>query len=367
MSFITSIGNVVAAGVGLLQADVNYKQALEQENSQHRTNLETMQQQFDDELEAAKKSYLVATYNDIERYFQELNENLINSTLDAERGMIDQRNQQFQTILIAATMMFASTISVLYQGSLQAQTSSWIEIAYALSIALSLVLLLITITLCTLIIKDVTSFMLTRSKHNMRHLTEAMRDTKRMKDKLRDLRSGRPYTLGDDAKDLCDLEANELDQVWQKHEGVVQDLLKERNRIVTDKEKRLVVDSSFESFWRTHCHTLADISLLCFYSGTAFMLVTTLIFTGEQFAFQYDNLSASLASVITIGASIVVSIILLLYLRKLDPHIAKLNEEMRNEAGEEGRRLSGRWDWVRDPSSWMRSRGISTGSSGKER
>jgi hypothetical protein len=120
----------------------------------------------------AKKTFLISAFTDIEQYCQELNENLIISSKDSgkqtnylllfisydqfllERDMADQRSQQFQTILLAATIMSTALISVLIQGNLpEKENKLIIFIMYSICNSLSLVLLL----MCTVLCVEITS------------------------------------------------------------------------------------------------------------------------------------------------------------------------------------------------------------------
>jgi ribosomal protein L11 methylase PrmA len=98
---IFAISSFVATGAGLYQSARLSNVTQSQEQSRHEQELELLRQQHRSELVTAKQTYLISTFTDIEQYCQELNENLINSTKDAERDMVDQRSQQFQTILVA--------------------------------------------------------------------------------------------------------------------------------------------------------------------------------------------------------------------------------------------------------------------------
>eukprot|EP01039_Chlorochromonas_danica_P004844 gene4844-5311_t len=421
----------VLTGGGLLQDYYQNDREIALEQEQHEEILKQMKEQFDQELEQEKKSYLVAAYNDMERYFQEINENLINSTLDAERDMIDQRNQQYQTILIASTMMFTALISILYQGGLPSNSQPYLKICYALFNSLSLVLLLLAIALCALIVKNVTSFMLKRSKDGKRHLSQAIKHTKKIRDdvKMMGLASSidrqhcreaaeskeslhatdhpqqqqqqspagkmsptRTSGGSGNAHHLVDLKEEDIEQVWRGHEAFIQELLSKRAEIVAHKEQYLIVDRAFELYWASHCKGLAEVSLIVFYLGTAFMLVVTFIFTGAQFAFEYHSMTASLASVIILGSSILMGLGVVFYLRKFDPYLIRFDESLQEEAhqdradirhsiiqlltpqstrssvddlesgmgsGDREGQGQGLWRWslIRSASSWMKGRG----------
>jgi hypothetical protein len=55
-------------------------------------------------------------FTDMERHFQQLDSDLLSSTKESERDMYDQRNQQCQTIIIAATIMLSALVCVCIEG-----------------------------------------------------------------------------------------------------------------------------------------------------------------------------------------------------------------------------------------------------------
>jgi hypothetical protein len=54
-------------------------------------------------------------FTSLEKHFQQLNADLIGSSKESERDMFDQRNQQFQTILLASSVMFSALSTVIIQ------------------------------------------------------------------------------------------------------------------------------------------------------------------------------------------------------------------------------------------------------------
>lgn len=184
-SRFSGIGNVITAGLNLYQtADCSARaQALEQ--TRHEQELELVRQQHRKELLTAKQTYLISTFTDIEQYCQELNENLVNSTKDAERDMVDQRSQQFQTILLAGTIMIASVISILIEGTLDEKANQFSKIAYSFSISAAIAFIGLNMLLCIQLIYRVTQFMYRRSEANLTQLRDAMSETKKMMRRIR--------------------------------------------------------------------------------------------------------------------------------------------------------------------------------------
>lgn len=180
MKSIIDICSLSASVGDILQTSTQHKRSLEQEKQQHEEEIKLMKEQFQRELSTARQTYLLSAYNDVEQYFQELNENLINGSREAERDMVDQRNQQFQTILVAATMMLTALLSILYQGQLPDNYTTWFYTSYAVCNTASFLFLLVSTFLGIIITSRVNRYMVKRSEANISHLTQAMDQTKQM-------------------------------------------------------------------------------------------------------------------------------------------------------------------------------------------
>lgn len=357
-------GSFLASSVGILQNSTQFKTALEQEEFQHEEELKLMREQFGKEREVARKTYLVATYNDVETYFQELNENLINSTRDAERDMIDQRNQQFQTLLIAATLVLTAVVSAIYEASLPTATSPVITRCFVSAISVALILLLITVSNSIIITQKVTRFMLKRSKQNMDHLKSAIKATKKMNNSIRSakiLESVKLSSSNSDAgdspvtsssvdtpppiptlnpsatlsggkKSLVRLDDIDVEKAWKKHEEIVQSLLEDRAKVFNEKREMFGGEgANFEDYWNSYCKLYADTALLCFYLGAASMLLAMMIFMSAYFNLVYESTTASYISTSVLGCTLILCLSLAFYLRRLDPHIALLNRQLEQD------------------------------------
>ena len=184
-SRLNGIGNVITSGLNLYQTAEYSKRAQAQEQTRHETEMELMRQQHRQELITAKQTYLISTFTNIEQYCQELNENLLNSTKDAERDMVDQRSQQFQTILLAGTIMITSVMNILIQGPLPREADEFSKIAYSWTNTSSVFFIGLNMLLCIQLIYRVTQFMYRRSELNLCQLRDAMDETRTMMRKIR--------------------------------------------------------------------------------------------------------------------------------------------------------------------------------------
>ncbi|KAJ1439802.1 hypothetical protein B484DRAFT_443709 [Ochromonadaceae sp. CCMP2298] len=182
---IFAISSFVATGASLYQSARLSNVTQSEEQSRHEKELELLRGQHRSELVTAKQTYLISTFTDIEQYCQELNENLINSTKDAERDMVDQRSQQFQTILVAGTIMITSVLNILIQGQLPVQADKFSIVMFSVTNAGSVVFISLNMLLCIQLIYRITQFMYRRSEANLQHLSEAMSETKAMMGNIR--------------------------------------------------------------------------------------------------------------------------------------------------------------------------------------
>lgn len=455
--------NTLASGATVYQERRNHFDSLQEEESMHRHTMSEMQDQFNKELQEARRIYLLSMYADMETYFQELNENLISSSRDAERDMVDQRNQQFQTILISATIMLATLLNIMFQGDLPENIHWMFYAGYALFNTISLISLTINVALCILITSRVTKFMYRKSDANIKHLKKAMRHTK---DMMRNLRgSGRSSRFGtsdheaentnqqrDDVpaaasngsncepaetsqpsstrmpsafpslSELPPLDANmpqdinspgltqgrtneslkssqrpklrpqfsfsarsntststlypdppsplrpalvsvrrniamlkddEVDQEWKRHEREVTEYLTHRSRLAERLEAMAVEQEnqermSFELFWAKYCRAMANSALILFYLGTICLLIGTMIFSWTLLVQEYSSVISAIASVATIGASLVICAGLAIYLRFFDSSIVVLNAQLAREQHQHAKKYWTRmWDTLR--------------------
>lgn len=120
-----SIGSIVATGLGTFQARNIHRANENVDHLHHNEELKLLRDQHARELFTTKQTYLVNTFTGLEQFCQKLNEDLLKNSREAERDMVDQRNQQFQTLLLASSIMLTALITVLIQGVLPSATPSF--------------------------------------------------------------------------------------------------------------------------------------------------------------------------------------------------------------------------------------------------
>jgi uncharacterized membrane protein len=357
-----------------------HKEGLKLDHELHAKEMKTEKLEHLRELFTEKQIYLLKTYADIEAYCQELNENLIQSNRDAERDMMDQRNQQLQTILIAATIMLGAIVGVLFQADFPKENKHALFInAYGVILSISISVLVASVFFCIILIYKINTFMINRSKANMTHLQTTLSDTAAIDDRLLsgvveiDSKVGRRITtrqeqrqhnnhnnqaqaqaLKDPNKEfkqrkLTKLSAREIQKEFSSHEKEVEKYFRERDRLNRKLYKMVDRKRSFEKYWSEHCERDSQFAIYTFYIGTILNVIATAIFMFAYMKSRYRHVYSGLGILIIMSISIVIVVVLALSM-KFNPGIRNLEKEVKDNANltfEEQRKkyLEGEKEW----------------------
>jgi len=107
----------------------------------------------------------------LEQHLQDITSDLIVAGKEADRDMWDQRNAQFQTLLLSATVMFAAGMAVIVEGELPEKSETAIIIGYSASVGMSFAFLFVSIILCIRIVVAMSSFMYRLTNHHQSVVT----------------------------------------------------------------------------------------------------------------------------------------------------------------------------------------------------
>lgn len=219
--------------------------------------------------------------------------------------MADQRNQQYQTILIAATIMITALVNVLIQGVLPINATALIKISYSISNSAALLFLFLTAIFCIEVTSRVNKFMYKRSLSNLNHLSDAMNHTRNVMYKINEQRKIRISSDSDtsesnkqnddknntngkishkdifpkissfrSSRSISKLSDKDVENEWLNHENEVHQYLQRRGKI-DERVEMLTGENTqripFEEFWDLRCKSLGQLSLLFFYIGTSSM------------------------------------------------------------------------------------------------
>ena len=268
--------------------------------------------------------------------------------------MFDQRNQQFQTIILSSSVMFSALSTVIIQGPLNQAASSFLLISYSLSTALAFALLFLSIVICIEIISRASKFMYSRAKHQTIQLQDAIGESIKAMKKLREdtvepsdsstttpTAGTRSYQKQDidylqqqqqQRRNFASAHPKMVDNEWKTHEGQVFKFLKVREEInekawafeKEDQDLKIsdVIDASkvsFEKFWESRCQTWGEIAIGLFYVGSIMFLIGVMIFMWSEFYFTYSSLTGAEIAVVLIGIGMLLGVGIVIVLRYIRP------------------------------------------------
>jgi hypothetical protein len=249
--------------------------------------------------------------------------------------------------------MFSALSTVIIQGPLNTDSSSFLVISYSLACSLSFASLFITIVICIEIVMRASKFMYRKSKSDTKNLREAIQFTrdiiKAIRHKEFDDQSTpagpvysskrtnpamTPFTplassvrtnrTDETIVKFADMPNDDILAHWEKHEKVVHGFLQKRERIIdkqlpdigsTTRRDQTENLMTFDSYWELKCRFWSDLATLTFYIGTLSLLVACMIFMWSEYDLTYSSKEAAILAVIIIGVSLIVGIALGVSLR----------------------------------------------------
>ena len=115
-------------------------------------------------LEHDKELHVRGIASSTEQHFQELCAELLTAAKEADRDVWEQRNGQFQTLILAATLMFGVAMSAIIEGNFDAGAASPpARIAFATFVALALSSLFLCLIACVLVSRRMSYYMIGRA------------------------------------------------------------------------------------------------------------------------------------------------------------------------------------------------------------
>jgi len=110
-------------------------------------------------------------FSALEQHLQDITSDLIVAGKEADRDMWDQRNAQYQTLLLSATVMFAAGMAVIVEGELPTDSDMVVIIGYSASVGMAFAFLFVSIILCIRIVVSMSSFMYKLTNHHQTVVT----------------------------------------------------------------------------------------------------------------------------------------------------------------------------------------------------
>ena len=102
--------------------------------------------------------------------------------------------------------------------------------------------------------------------------------------------------------------------------------LEERNKLIVLREGIMSEAIPFNQFWDENCKYIGSAALVCFYIGTALMLIATMIYMWAWYVYTYKNYVGAVIGLVTILLSLIVTMAIAIYLRYFDPTIIDLSK-----------------------------------------
>jgi hypothetical protein len=364
---IYEYGGLLAAGYGLYQAKKIHDTELEKARQRHLESIELAKKQHENDMKTVKQTYLLELFNSLEQHFQQLNADLIASSRESERDMFDQRNQSFQTIILASTVMFSALASIIVDGNLPLHSGAFLLVAYSLTCSLSFSFLFLCIVFCIELVIRTSSFMYKRGKSHTRSLRKAINDTKGMMRELRgegkgasasadNLRAGLNVdSLKDTNKPgsirraISRMKPSEIETEFERHEAEIRGYLKKREvlndsaAITSYRDEVTGVKRPFKHFWEESCETWWSLAILLFYGGSLNMLLALMIYMWAQYYLFYNSIVAAVIGVSLLGLILVVGVATVIVMRHVDrqteKHEMQDNTAALNSPSEEASRV----------------------------
>lgn len=344
---LLEVGNLLAAGYGLYQAKRHHEVEQEKAEVRHRHAVELAKKQHENDMKLVKQTYLLDLFNSLEQHFQQLNADLISSSRESERDMFDQRNQSFQTIILASTVMFSALSNVIVQGTIPSDSGDFLLIAYSLTSSLSFFFLFICVVLCIELVIRISTFMYRRGKVHSNSLQSAINDTKIMMKALRgessssdpirtdSLQSSRFHNdrlsvsslnsenncssrSGASRRNIIKMGKNEIDDEFEKHEPEIRRYLSQRQKI------NQVEQHEFKRFWDESCEFWWMLAIWFFYGGSLNLLLALMVFMWAEFVIYYNCILGAIIGVVLLGFILIVGVLIVFIMRRKDAELNRL-------------------------------------------
>lgn len=310
------------SAVQIIQSFVLYKNNSELDYGCHEEETKLSIQHQEEDIKSMKQTYLMNSFTDMEKHFQQLNADLINATKETEKDMVDQRTLWCQTIIVACTLMITSIIGVLIQGTLPGEDlGNFIYLSYSISNAGSMGFLFLCTIIYVEIVHRISKFNIKRTRKYSSLLSDVIYKTKTL---LSDIRThnisheekGEEIKFDDipnekkikkqQRKSLSKLSPLEFDNEWHSHEELIYKYLHERDVINDNTARIFSSEQGFEKFWSDYCENLSNKALFFFYMGTGFMLVAMMVFMWVIFKVKYSCILGSYITVSITGLSLII-------------------------------------------------------------
>lgn len=265
--------------------------------------------------------------------------------------MFDQRNQQFSTILLATTIMLSALVCCLAQGVLPDghSLSKFIYNLYSVATSLSVAFLFVCLVFCIEVMWRASEFMYKRSKLHTGYLAKAIKKTKDMMSAIRGVKAREKSTssskknneININRRNISKMSDGDVEKEFVNYESEINYYHANREAMIDDSAYMVTADDgsvaeskSFEKFWHDSCSFYGNAAILTFYAGSAALFFANVTFMWATNLYTYKSLRSAKVSVAVVLSSLIVSMVLLIYMRYIEK-ISMDNSTAANASGVE--------------------------------
>jgi hypothetical protein len=265
--------------------------------------------------------------------------------------MFDQRNQQFSTILLATTIMLSALVCCLAQGVLPDghNLDKFIYNLYAIATSLSVAFLFVCLVFCIEVMWRASEFMYKRSKLHTGYLAKAIKKTKDMMSAIRGVKAreksetvlNRNTERNARRRNISKMNDGDVEKEFVNYESEINYYHANREAMIDDSAYMVTADDgsvaeskSFEKFWHDSCSFYGNAAILTFYAGSAALFFANVTFMWATNLYTYKSLRSAKVSVTVVLSSLIVSMVLLIYMRYIEK-ISMDNSAAANASGAE--------------------------------
>lgn len=280
-----------------------------------------------------------------EQHFMQLSADLFSASKEAERDMYRQRDSQFQTIMISATVMIGVTAAIVVEGELPEGSPEWLAIALATCSGLAFAMFVNTIIISMRVLKMLSKFMYLKAydqsrgiDHMLKHTDRALRKiyqsiTKYQDEQERRLsrtdadQERRDFGVADGkAEDGLEEQRNAgvAKQALGPHGHVLEEVLADQRRfhqlLLQQHDNTAVrreltrVTCSFEDYWKEQCSWYSRVVYGAFAVGMGALLSAAGLYVYGRYVVEYKSFAgavifcAMISIAFIVGASLVVGV-----------------------------------------------------------
>ena len=114
-------------------------------------------------LEHDKELHVRGIASSTEQHFQELCAELLTAAKEADRDVWEQRNGQFNNLMLSSTLMFGVAVASIVEGNFNQSVEGYVTAVFAGFVACALSFLFVSLICCMLVSRRMSIYMIMRS------------------------------------------------------------------------------------------------------------------------------------------------------------------------------------------------------------